>query len=87
MWRGTTTTWWPAPDYDIDLRRAVGDRIRNLTVRGRPVRPTDSFTLALNSYRQTGAGGYTMLRDAPVVYDKGENIRDLLIEEIGSRAS
>ena len=24
-------------------------------------------------------------RDAPVVYDKGENIRDLLIEEIRSR--
>jgi 2',3'-cyclic-nucleotide 2'-phosphodiesterase/3'-nucleotidase/5'-nucleotidase len=71
--------------YEIDLRRRVGDRIRNLAVGGRRVRPADSFTLALNSYRQTGAGGYTMLRDAPVVYDKGENIRDLLIEEIRSR--
>jgi 2',3'-cyclic-nucleotide 2'-phosphodiesterase / 3'-nucleotidase / 5'-nucleotidase len=71
--------------YEIDLRRPVGDRIRNLSVRGRLVRPADSFTLALNSYRQTGAGGYTMLRDAPVVYDKGENIRDLLIEAIRSR--
>ena len=70
--------------YEIDLRRPVGDRIRNLAVRGRRVRPEDSFTLAVNSYRQTGAGGYTMLRDAPVVYDKGENIRDLLIEEIRS---
>jgi 2',3'-cyclic-nucleotide 2'-phosphodiesterase/3'-nucleotidase/5'-nucleotidase len=71
--------------YEIDLRRPVGDRIRNLAVGRRRVRPADSFTLALNSYRQTGAGGYTMLRDAPVVYDKGENIRDLLIEEIRSR--
>ncbi|HEV8453912.1 MAG TPA: 5'-nucleotidase C-terminal domain-containing protein [Gemmatimonadales bacterium] len=71
--------------YEIDLRRRVGDRIRNLAVGGRRVRPADRFTLALNSYRQTGAGGYTMLRDAPVVYDKGENIRDLLIEEIRSR--
>jgi 2',3'-cyclic-nucleotide 2'-phosphodiesterase/3'-nucleotidase/5'-nucleotidase len=71
--------------YEIDLRRPVGDRIRNLAVRGRRVRPEDSFTLALNSYRQTGAGGYAMLRDAPVVYDKGENIRDLLIEEIRSQ--
>ena len=70
--------------YDIDLRRPMGDRIRNLEVRGRPVRPTDSFTLAVNSYRQTGAGGYGMLRDAPVVYDKGENIRDLLVNEIRS---
>jgi 2',3'-cyclic-nucleotide 2'-phosphodiesterase / 3'-nucleotidase / 5'-nucleotidase len=71
--------------YDIDLRRPVGDRIQNLRVRGRPVRPGDSFTLALNSYRQTGAGGYSMVRGAPVVYDKGENVRDLLLEEIRTR--
>lgn len=71
--------------YYIDLRRPVGDRIRNLSVRGRPVARSDSFTLAVNSHRQTGAGGYRMLRSAPVVYDKGENIRDLLIEEIRDR--
>lgn len=71
--------------YVIDLRRPVGDRIQNLTIRGRGVRATDTFTLAVNSYRQTGAGGYLMLRGAPVVYDKGENIRDLLVEEIRSR--
>jgi 2',3'-cyclic-nucleotide 2'-phosphodiesterase (5'-nucleotidase family) len=71
--------------YDIDLRRAVGDRIQNLSVKGREVSPSDNFTLAVNSHRQTGAGGYTMLRGAPVVYDKGENIRDLLVEEIRAR--
>lgn len=72
--------------YDIDLRRPVGDRIRKLAVRGRAVRPTDSFTLAVNSHRQTGSGGYSMLQGAPVIYDKGENIRDLLIQEIRSRS-
>ncbi|HEX7336196.1 MAG TPA: 5'-nucleotidase C-terminal domain-containing protein, partial [Gemmatimonadales bacterium] len=71
--------------YDIDLRRPVGDRIQNLTVKGRPVRPDDSFTLALNSHRLTGTGGYTMLRGLPVVYDKGENIRELLLDEIRTR--
>jgi 2',3'-cyclic-nucleotide 2'-phosphodiesterase / 3'-nucleotidase / 5'-nucleotidase len=71
--------------YDIDLRQPVGDRIRNLAVRGRAVGPDDNFTLAINSYRQTGAGGYTMLRGAPVVYDKGENIRDLLVHEVRGR--
>jgi 5'-nucleotidase len=71
--------------YDIDLRNPVGDRIQNLAVGGRAVRPADTFTLAVNSYRQTGAGGYTMLRGAPVVYDKGENIRDLLVEELRTR--
>ncbi len=71
--------------YDIDLRLPVGSRIRNLAVRGRPVAPGDSFTLALNSYRQSGGGGFTMLRDAPVVYDRDENIRDLLIADIRAR--
>ncbi|MFL5402909.1 MAG: 5'-nucleotidase C-terminal domain-containing protein [Gemmatimonadales bacterium] len=71
--------------YEIDLRRAPGDRIRALSVGGRTVTPDASFTLALNSYRQSGAGGYTMLRGAPVVYDKGEHISDLLVEEIRSR--
>jgi 2',3'-cyclic-nucleotide 2'-phosphodiesterase / 3'-nucleotidase / 5'-nucleotidase len=71
--------------YEIDLRKPVGERIQKLTVRGRLVQGADTFTLALNSYRQSGVGGYSMLRDAPVVYDKGENIRDLLMEEIRRR--
>src|SRR5207247_3725709 len=47
-------------------------------VRGRPAAPTDSFTIALNSYRAAGGGGYTMLKGAPVVASRGEDIRDLL---------
>ena len=68
--------------YAIDMSRPAGSRIVELSVNGLPVRPADSFTMAVNSYRQEGGGGYGMLRNAPVVYDKGENIRDLLVEEI-----
>jgi 2',3'-cyclic-nucleotide 2'-phosphodiesterase/3'-nucleotidase/5'-nucleotidase len=71
--------------YEIDLSRPVGSRIVGLSVDGRPVRPADSFTMAVNSYRQEGGGGYAMLRGAPVVYDKGENIRDLIVDEIRKR--
>jgi 2',3'-cyclic-nucleotide 2'-phosphodiesterase / 3'-nucleotidase / 5'-nucleotidase len=72
-------------EYAIDLRLPVGSRIRGLSVRGRPVEPTDQFTMAVNSYRQGGGGGYTMLAGAPVVYDRGENVRDLLIQDIRTR--
>ena len=71
--------------YDIDLRRPVGERIRNLSVGRRAVTRSDSFTMAVNSHRQTGAGGYAMVRGARVVYDKNENIRDLLLNEIRVR--
>ncbi|MGH7531391.1 MAG: 5'-nucleotidase C-terminal domain-containing protein [Gemmatimonadales bacterium] len=68
--------------YTIDLSRPVGQRIRGLAYQGRLVQPGDSFTLALNSYRQVGGGGYTMLAGAPLVYDRGEDIRELLAAEI-----
>jgi 2',3'-cyclic-nucleotide 2'-phosphodiesterase / 3'-nucleotidase / 5'-nucleotidase len=68
--------------YDIDLTQPVGSRIRNLSVRGRTVSPADTYTMALNNYRQAGGGGYAMLQGAPVVYDRGEDIRELLTQEI-----
>ena len=68
--------------YNIDLSRPAGQRIRGLAYEGKIVQPTDSFTLALNSYRAAGGGGYAMLAGARVTYDRGEDIRDLLVEEI-----
>src|SRR6266702_1894921 len=47
---------------------------------------TIDLTQALNSYRQSGGGGYGMLQGARVVYDRGESIRDLLAAEIRIRA-
>jgi 2',3'-cyclic-nucleotide 2'-phosphodiesterase / 3'-nucleotidase / 5'-nucleotidase len=69
-------------DYTIDISRPIGQRITELTYEGQPVTPSQSFTMAINSYRQSGGGGYDMIAGAPVVYDGGEDVRDLLIEEV-----
>ncbi len=69
-------------DYAIDLARPPGERIRDLRVDGREVAPADTFTLALNSYRAAGGGAFTMLAGAPVVYDRGEGVRDVLLEAV-----
>lgn len=69
-------------DYTIDLTKPVGRRLTKLEYRGRAVAPTDSFTLALNNYRQGGGGGYAMLAGAPIVYDQDVDIRQLLIDEV-----
>ena len=74
-------------DYVLDISRPVGNRITSLAVRGRPVTDADSFTMALNNYRQTGGGNYSMLAGAPVVYDRQEEIRQLLIDEVQRRGT
>jgi 2',3'-cyclic-nucleotide 2'-phosphodiesterase (5'-nucleotidase family) len=72
-------------DYAIDVSKPVGLRLTRLDYKGAPVRDTDTFTMALNNYRQTGGGGYSMLSGAPVVYDKQQEIRQLLIDEVKRR--
>ena len=74
-------------EYTLDVSRPIGQRVTRLDFKGRAVVPTDSFTLALNNYRQTGGGGYSMLAGAPVVYDKQEEIRQLLVDEVRRRGT
>jgi 2',3'-cyclic-nucleotide 2'-phosphodiesterase/3'-nucleotidase/5'-nucleotidase len=74
-------------DYTIDVTRPRGQRITSLSRDGTPVRDTDTFTLALNNYRQAGGGGYDMIAGAPVVYDRQQDIRDLLIAEVRERGT
>ncbi len=68
--------------YTIDLSKPMGSRVTRLEVKGKPVAATDQFTLALSSSRSLGWGGFSMLAGAPVVYDRGEYIRDLVLAEI-----
>ena len=73
-------------DYTIDVSQSrSANASRTLDFNGRPVAPTDTFTMALNNYRQTGGGGFSMLRDAPVVYDRQQEIRQLLIDEVRAK--
>jgi 2',3'-cyclic-nucleotide 2'-phosphodiesterase/3'-nucleotidase len=65
--------------YDIDLTRPAGDRIRNLEFRGKPLQPDQKLTIALNNYRAAGSNGYTMYRDAKVLWRSYEDIRELIM--------
>lgn len=72
-------------DYTIDISKPAGRRITRLRYKGADVTDDQEFTLALNNYRQTGGGGFSMLAHAPVVYDKQQGIRELLIDEVRRR--
>lgn len=66
--------------YVLDITRASGLRIQDLRFGGKPLDPNTKLKLATNSYRVNGGGGYTMYKNAPVVYRSSEEIRELIID-------
>jgi 2',3'-cyclic-nucleotide 2'-phosphodiesterase / 3'-nucleotidase len=66
--------------YDLDISKAIGSRIQNLRFKGQPLAPTRKLRLATNNYRVNGGGGYTMYKNAPVVYRSSEEIRELMVD-------
>lgn len=66
--------------YDIDIAQEVGSRILNLSYGGQPVADTDQFVMAVNNYRQSGGGGFPAVSTATVVYNRQNEIRQLLID-------
>ncbi|NBT92986.1 MAG: hypothetical protein EBT37_10465, partial [Betaproteobacteria bacterium] len=74
-------------EYAMDLSKPAGARIAGLKVKGTLVKDSDSFTIALSNYRAGGAGGYTMLRGAPLIHDKQLEIRQLLIDEVTAKTT
>ena len=71
-------------EYEIDLTRPAGKRVQNLRYRGAPLRDDQPLRIALNNYRAAGSAGYSMFRDAKVVWRSGREIRDLMIEYFGA---
>jgi len=66
--------------YDLDLTKPFGQRIQNLKFKGRPLNPTQKLRVVTNNYRVNGGGGFSMYKDAPVVYRSSEEVRELIID-------
>ncbi|MEP6630722.1 MAG: 5'-nucleotidase C-terminal domain-containing protein, partial [Lapillicoccus sp.] len=66
--------------YDIDIAQPAGSRIKNLTYAGAPVTAGQAFVVAINNYRQSGGGGFPGVTTAPVVYNRQNEIRQMLID-------
>lgn len=67
-------------EYEIDLTQPAGSRVRNLRYRGKALEDTQPLRIAINNYRAGGSAGYTMFRNARVLWKSGEEIRDLVID-------
>ena len=75
--------------YALDLGKPAGSRVVGLTYQGRPVRPDQSFTLALSTYRLRDGGGYLTAMgftgEAELITPATQ--RNLLLEHLLGRAS
>ena len=67
-------------EYEIDLTRPEGERIRNLRYHGKPLADGQPLRIAANNYRVGGSAGYTMFKNAKVLWKSSDSIRDLMIE-------
>jgi 2',3'-cyclic-nucleotide 2'-phosphodiesterase/3'-nucleotidase len=64
--------------YTVDLTRPAGGRIVGLSRNGRPLSADERLTVAVNSYRGGGAGGYDMIARAPRVKRVEGGVREAL---------
>ena len=67
-------------DYEIDLTQPPGHRIRNLRWHGKPLDDNQPLRIAVNNYRAGGSAGYSMFRNAKIVWRSPDEIRDLVIQ-------
>jgi 2',3'-cyclic-nucleotide 2'-phosphodiesterase/3'-nucleotidase len=72
-------------EYELDLTQPVGRRVKSLRFRGAPLRDDQALRIAINNYRAAGSSGYTMFREAKVVWRSGREIRDLMAEYFAER--
>lgn len=68
----------PDLQYEIDVTQPVGNRIRNLAWKGRPVDASLAFLVATNNYR-AGGGEFPGMDGSRTVFESPDTNRDLLI--------
>lgn len=66
--------------YELNISRPVGDRIQKMSFRGKLVEPAQKLRLATITFRVNGGAGYTMFKDARVIWRSSKDLRELIIE-------
>ncbi len=79
-WPGFNFDMLAGVSYVLDLRNPPGERVTKLTYNDTPVGDDDRFTIAINSYRAEGGGGFDMLQDAPVLMTIDRSVGDMILE-------
>ena len=66
--------------WEIHPEAPMGKRIQNLCYQGKLVQPDDEFTLCMNNYRYSGAGGYPMYPTCPLVKEINTEMVEIIMD-------
>lgn len=65
--------------YTFDLRNDIGKRVTSIRYQGKEINTEDTFTLVMNNYRASGAGGYDFYLECPVEKEILTEMPELII--------
>ena len=68
--------------YVIDVSKPAGERISELSYKGKPVSPTQPFIIATNNYRANGGGHFPGLDGSSIVLAAPDGTREILAQWI-----
>ncbi len=74
-------------DYEIDLSKPVGQRIKNVMFKGKPLSDTQNLTLAVNNYRYSSALKAQKLVSGVREWESPNSIRDMLVAYIKEKGT
>jgi len=71
--------------YAFDLRNPIGKRVAKLEYQGKAIAPEDSFSLVMNNYRATGAGGFDCYLPCRREREIQTEVSELILNYLSSR--
>jgi len=93
VWKRNPAVWgyncdsMEGAEYALDPTRPEGHRLLYLRRGGKEVGDDDALTVAINSYRASGGGGYDVWRACPRVAESPRGLRDLLADDAKRRGT
>lgn len=71
-------------DFKVDFNNDFYNRVSDIKFNGREVKDNDTFEIAMNNYRATGAGNFSMYKDLEVIKSYDKEVSEILIDAFRS---
>ncbi|MFC0417522.1 bifunctional metallophosphatase/5'-nucleotidase [Cytobacillus solani] len=71
---------WEGIEYELDIRRPVGERVTKLMISGEPIEMVGEYEVVMNNYRASGGGDFHMFQNKPVIKEIQTDMTELIAD-------